>query len=202
MTKKAIQFYFKAISIGDLSTVSELLDKTPEFITVCNTAPPKKHDGQSGLQLAFKTGNFEVANLLIIKGSDVNFMEISEINEWTAPVLHDCIRAVIFNSYTLQKDTKIFDNAFSLLELMLTRKADPTSIDSYGNTSLHRAILDANQMLVNPSTDFTDNILITQLRSVFNELFKAGADKKQSSEKRESAEKLYQSLRLDKYQLW
>ncbi|MFN8361708.1 MAG: ankyrin repeat domain-containing protein [Candidatus Kapaibacterium sp.] len=202
MTKKAIQFYFKAISNGDLGTVSELLDKTPEFITVCNTAPPKKHDGQSGLQLAFKTGNFEVANLLIIKGSDVNFMEISEINEWTAPVLHDCIRAVIFNSYTLQKDTKIFDNAFSLLELMLTRKADPTSIDSYGNTCLHRAILDANQMLVNPSSDFTDNILITQLRSVFNELFKAGADKKQSSERRESAEKLYQSFKLDKYQLW
>lgn len=79
-------------------------------MNVCNVGPPKKDDGQSGLQVAFKTGNFEVAKLLIDKGANVNFMETSKINEWTAPVLHDCIRATILNSYTLQRDTKRFDS--------------------------------------------------------------------------------------------
>jgi ankyrin repeat protein len=202
MTKKDTKAFFKAVSDGDIKKISELLENNAEYLTVCNVAPPKKDDGQSGLQVAFKTGNFEVARLLIDKGADVNFMETSEINEWMAPVLHDCIRATIFNSYTLQKDTKQFDKAFSLLELMLSKKADPKSTDSYGNNCLHRALLDARQMLDNPGTDFTSDILINQLRRVFNDLIKAGADIKQSSEKSQSAEELYLNFKLDKYKLW
>jgi hypothetical protein len=129
-------------------------------------------------------------------------METSEINEWTAPVLHDCIRATIFNSYTLQRDTKQFDKAISLLELMLSKKADPKSTDSYGNNCLHRALLDARQMLDNPSMDFTNDILIKQLQSVFTQLIKAGADIKQRSDNRDSAEELYMNFNLDKYKLW
>ena len=202
MTKKNIKIFFKAVSDGDLAKVTELLNNNAEYLTVSNVAPPKKDDGQSGLQVSFKTGNFDVARLLIDKGADVNFMETSEINEWTAPVLHDCIRATIFNSYTLQKDTKRFDKAFSLLELMLSKNADPKSTDSYGNNCLHRAILDARQMLDNPGTDFTNNILIGQLQSVFRELIKAGADLKESSAKSESAEELYLNFKLGKYNLW
>lgn len=202
MTKKDIKIFFKAIADGDVNKVSQLLDNNTEYLTICNVAPPKKDDGQSGLQVAFKTGNFEIARLLIDKGADTNFMETSEINEWTAPVLHDCIRATIFNSYTLQRDTKQFDKAFALLQLMLNKKADPKSTDSYGNNCLQRALLDARQMLDNPSTDFTDNILIQQLQSVFNQLINAGADIKQSSDNRDSAEELYLNFNLDKYKLW
>jgi len=202
MTKKEIKIFFKAVSDGDIHTVSELLNHNPEYLTVCNVAPPKKDDGQSGLQVAFKTGNFEIAKLLIEKGADVNFKETSDINEWTAPVLHDCIRATIFNSYTLQRDTRQFDRAFSLLELMLSKKADPKSSDSYGNNCLHRALLDARQMLDNPGTDFTADILINQLRGVFRALIRAGADIKQADEKSESAEQLYLNFKLDRYELW
>jgi len=202
MTKKDIKIFFKAISDGNFKKVSVLLDNTLEYLTVCNIAPPKKDDGQSGLQIAFKTGNFEIAKLLIDKGADINFMETSEINEWTAPVLHDCITATIFNSYTLQRDTKQFDKALSLLELMREKKTNPNSTDSYGNNCLHRAILDARQMLDNPSTDFSNGILIRQLQGVFNELIRSGADIKQVSAKRESAEKLYFNFKLDQYKLW
>jgi ankyrin repeat protein len=202
MTKKDIKNFFKAVSDGDINKVSELLNKNSEYLSICNVAPPKKDDGQSGLQVSFKTGNFEVAKLLIDKGANVNFMETSEINEWTAPVLHDCIRATIFNSYTLQRDTKQFDKAFSLLELILSKKADPKSTDSYGNNCLHRALLDTRQMLDNPSTDFSNDILIKQLKSVFLQLIKAGADIKQSSDNRDSAEELYLNFNLDKYKLW
>jgi ankyrin repeat protein len=202
MTKKDIKIFFKAVSDGDVNQVSKLLDKNPEYLSICNVAPPKKDDGQSGLQVAFKTRNFEVAKLLIEKGANVNFMETSKINEWTVPVLHDCIRATIFSSYTLQRDTKRFDKAFSLLELMLSKKADPKSTDSYGNNCLHRALLDARQMIDNPSTDFTNDILIKQLQSVFTQLINAGADINQSIDNRDSAEELYLNFELDKYKLW
>lgn len=202
MTKKDIKTFFKAVSNGDIRLVSQLLEGNAAYLRVCNFSPPKKDDGQSGLQLAFKTGNFEIAKLLIEQGADVNFMETSAINEWTAPVLHDCIRATIFNAYTLQKDTKQFDKAFYLLELMLSKNADPNSTDSYGNNCLHRALLDARQMLDNPSTDFTNGILLRQLKSIFRAFIEAGADVAHSSDKRESAQAMYVNFKLDQYQLW
>ncbi|RIW15224.1 ankyrin repeat domain-containing protein [Algoriphagus lacus] len=202
MTKKDIKIFFKAVSDGDVNQVSELLDKNSEYLSICNVAPPKKDDGQSGLQVAFKTGNFEVAKLLIDKGANVNFMETSEINEWTAPVLHDCIRATIFNSYTLQRDTKKFDKAFSLFELMLSKKADPKSIDSYGNNCLHRALMDARQKIENPSADLTNGILLEQLRKIFKELITAGADINSSNETRPSATSMAKNFKMERYELF
>ena len=112
MKKKDIKTFFQAIRNGDLQKVTELVTSDKEYLAATNFAPPKKDDGQSGLQVAFKTGNFDIAKLLINHGADVNFQETSEINEWTAPVLHDSIRATIFNSYTVQIDTSKFDRLF------------------------------------------------------------------------------------------
>ncbi|RQO69653.1 hypothetical protein DBR43_16410 [Pedobacter sp. KBW06] len=201
MKKKEIKAFFKAIRDSDMRTISLLVDTDKAYIDVCNFTPPKKDDGQSGLQVAFKTGNFDIALFLIKNGADVNFIETSEVNEWRAPVLHDCIRATVFNSYTLQKDTRIFDKALSLLKLMLTEKANPNAIDTYGNNCLHRALLDSRQMLDNPSADFSNGILLNQLRSIFKELIQAGADIHQASDKRPGALDFMATFRLEKYEL-
>ena len=202
MTKKDIKIFFKAIADSDFKKVSELLNSDKEYLTICNVAPPKKDDGQSGLQVAFKTGNFDIASLLIEQGADTNFIETSEINEWTAPVLHDSIRATIFNSYTVQKDTSKFEKAFSLLQLMLDKNANPNSTDSYGNNCLHRAIMDSRQMIDNPSTDLTNGILLQQLRKIYKALITAGADINLTNEKRPSAEAMIKNFRLEQHQLW
>lgn len=202
MTKKDIKAFFKAIADSDINKVSELINSDKEYLRVCNVAPPKKDDGQSGLQVAFKTGNFDIAKLLIEQGADPNFIETSEINEWKAPVLHDSIRATIFNSYTLQKDTSKFDKAFSLLQLMLDKNANPNSTDSYCNNCLHRAIMDSRQMIDNPSADLTNGILLQQLRKVFKVLITAGADSNLTNEKRPSAEAMIRNFRLEQHQLW
>jgi hypothetical protein len=96
MTKKEIKSFFRAIASGDTIKVAELINSDKEYLTACNFSPPKKCDGQSGLQVAFRTGNFDIAQLLIEQGANIEFKETSEINEWTSPVLHDCIRATRF----------------------------------------------------------------------------------------------------------
>jgi ankyrin repeat protein len=202
MKKKDIKTFFQAIRINDLEKVKELIISEKEYLTVTNFAPPKKDDGQSGLQVAFKTGNFNIAELLIQEGADANFMETSDINEWTAPVLHDCIRATIFNSYTLRKDTSKFDKAISQLQLMLNRNANPNATDSYGNNCLHRAIMDARQMIDNPSADLANGILLHQLRNVFKALIAAGADLTLTNENRPGAENDLINFKLEQYQLW
>lgn len=202
MNKKEIRAYFKAITESNLQKVTELIGSDKAYLTVCSFAPPKKNDGQSGLQVAFKTGNFDIAGLLIEKGADVNFMETSAINEWTAPVLHDCIRAMIFNTYTLQKNEKRFAHAYALFQQMLDRGADPNAMDSYGNNCLHRAILDASQMISHPNADLSDGILLLQLRKIFKTLISAGADIHRHDERRPDAESLMINFRLENYKLW
>ncbi|MEQ1797765.1 MAG: hypothetical protein ABL872_07425 [Lacibacter sp.] len=202
MKKKDIKTFFQAIRNSDLQKVTELVSSDKEYLTATNFAPPKKDDGQSGLQVAFKTANFDIAEYLIEQGADINFIETSENNDWKAPVLHDCIRATVFNCYTLQKDTSQFDKAFSLLKTLLIKKADPNAVDSYGNNCLIRALMDARQMLDNPSADFSNEILLHQLRSVFKELINAGADPNQSSERRESFASYVISDKMEQYQLW
>lgn len=201
MTKKEIKSFFKAIRSRDFQKVKNLVESNIDYVSICSFAPPKKDDGQSGLQVAFKTGNFEIAELLIREGADINFIEQSNINEWTAPVLHDCIRATIFNSYSLQKDVKRYEIAYSLLKLMLDKKADPNWTDSYGNNSLHRAILDSKQMIDHPYADLKNGILLKQLRSVFSELVIQGADPDKSSDKRPSPKSMLTVFGLEEYEL-
>jgi hypothetical protein len=213
MKKKNIKIFFDAIRHKELETVQKLVTENKEYLTVCNFAPPKKDDGQSGLQVAFKTGKFEIAEFLIEQGADVNFIEQSEINEWKAPVFHDCIRAVIFNCRTMQKKTGVFDFAFSLLNEMLKKGANPNAVDSHGNTCLGRAILDAKQMTDHPFfegetswageglTDEERNIVLNQIRSVFKSLIDAGADPDFSDIRRKSAKYDIVNFRLDKYNL-
>lgn len=201
MTKKDIKNYFQAIRAGDVQKVNELVAGNREYLSATNFAPPKKDDGQSGLQVAFKTGQFAIAEFLIHEGADVNFIEESIVNDWRAPVLHDCIRATIFNTYTLERNPSPFQVASSLLQLMLEKGADPNATDSYGNTCLNRAILDARQMIDHPQADLGNGILLEQLRKVFQMLIKAGADVRLSSENRPSAEDDLERFKFVQYHL-
>jgi Ankyrin repeat len=170
-TKKAIKTLFRAIRNGELPNVRGYIEDDPELVNCCASAPPKKDDGQSPLQVAFKTGRFDIADFLIEQGADVNFMEQSAVNEWRTPVLHDAIRATAFNMgvagrgrrhKTYDSDLKgqfregldqgiarraelertLFPLAMNLLGKLLKKGADPNAKDSYGNTCLNRAFLD------------------------------------------------------------
>ena len=78
--------------------MQEILKKGPELISCTAKQPPKKDDGQSQLQVAIKSRNFEIVDYLLDCGADVNFMEIESCNEWKMPVIQDAIMATIRNT--------------------------------------------------------------------------------------------------------
>jgi ankyrin repeat protein len=168
-----------------------ILEANPELVRACAAAPPKKDDGQSPLQVAFKTGNFEIADRLIGMGADVNFQETSKINEWTAPVLHDALRAAAFNARKWEADDPAkFEKAIALVRRLLQLGADPNATDSYGNTCLLRALADARQRLVADHgfpARVENETLKQDLRQIFQALIDAVADIDKSSSKRDSA---------------
>jgi len=183
-----VKALFKAIRHGDLDRVRQLLDKDPKLVAAVARQPPKKDDGQSPLQVAFKTGRFDIADLLVDRGADVNFMERDSVNNWRAPVIHDAIRAAVFSSRfpgaggELISTKERFERALTSLSKIIDAGADVHASDSYGNNCLMRAAADANQLeIADRNAD-----LLEDLARVFQTLVNAGADFAEKTSTRDS----------------
>ncbi len=188
---------FTAIRHNDLEKVKQLLEKNPALIACTAKQPPKKDDGQSPLQVALKTGNFDIAEYLLSLGADVTFMEDEACcNEWRAPVLHDAITAAVMCSRwnvnsPIYGGLKVFstrekaDRAFDILKKIIALGADTNVKDSFGNSCLCRACLQARQILPSYShihQKLHDNRIVTKeltadLARIFKLLLKKGADR-------------------------
>src|SRR3954449_4016403 len=177
---------FREIRAGDVAGVTQRLDANPDLINAVATAPPKQDDGQSTLQVAIKSGQFEVARLLVSRGADVNFTDRSALNGWNTPVLHDAIRAAVFSSrfgrnralpgepaqIEIMNSAQQFARAFGVLEAVVAHGASATTQDSAGNPALMRAVLDTRQIISGPISAE----LAQDLHAVFDLLLGAGAD--------------------------
>ena len=69
-TKTAVRAFCAAIRNGELDEVRAQLAADPELAHTTVSAPPKNDDGQSPLQIAFKTGRYDAAELLVAAGAD------------------------------------------------------------------------------------------------------------------------------------
>lgn len=149
---------FKAIRAQDYELVKQIIEAKPELVNCTAKQPPKKDDGQSPLQVALKTGAFDIADYLINQGADLNFMEdASCCNNWRTPVVFDAITAAVmtsrWNTNTSYGGLQVFstqedaDSAYEILEKMLQAGADSNRTDSYGNTGIWSFCLKASQIL-------------------------------------------------------
>ena len=179
---------FTAIQKSDHMTVAALLDKSPELIRCVHQGNPKKFDGQSPLQVALKTADTQMVELLLTYCPDVNFMETESCaNDWRAPVLHDAIdRAIMATRWNVRRPDglEVFntqtqaDEAFDILQRLVELGADVNGKDSYGNACMDRACLQARQILPRPNSD--DRVLTDELRNDLSRIFallkQSGAD--------------------------
>ena len=186
---------FKAIRDKNIELVKQLIINDPVLVNCTAKQPPKKDDGQSPLQVALKTGAFDIADFLIDNGVDLNFMEDESCcNTWRAPVIHDAINASVMSSrwntnnpYTGFEVYSTEENAITarkLLEKMLQLGSDINMLDSSGNSGIWRYCLQANQIL--PRFNYATNCecddriftveLETDLLSILKLLCKYGAD--------------------------
>ena len=186
---------FKAIRSADIETVEQLIRKKPELVNCTAKQPPKKDDGQSPLQVALKTGNTAIAEMLINNGADVNFMEDESCcNEWRTPALHDAINCAVMQSrwntdseymgFRVYSTKEKAEAALSILKKMIAAGADANAVDSYGNSCLNRFALQAGQIL--PPYDYVAHCegkgrvftpeLHEDLKNILAVLKDAGAD--------------------------
>lgn len=161
---------FKLIRDGNIGEVQRLIEQKPELVNCVAKQPPKKDDGQSPLQVAIKEKKFEIANYLIDKGADINFMEdpTTCCDDWCMPVLHISVMVAVrccrhnsqfvagdklfFSEYSTKEDA---DASFGLLKRLLEMGADVTRRESHGASLAWRLCRTAADML--PQYNWNDD---------------------------------------------
>lgn len=184
---------FSAIKKHDFETVKEILEQKPDLISCVAKQPPKSDDGKSLLQVAIKDGTMEIANYLLDKGADVNFIEPeSSVSGWRMPVIQDAVANAVIHSRwcivdkegreTVQHTKKESNEAYELLKRMVDIGANLDVVDSYGNTTIERATMDSQKILPNyisRTGEYTKDRKITEdlrddLTRIFSLLFENG----------------------------
>lgn len=177
---------FVLLRQGKADELSRILTERPELLNCISGPLPKKDHGQSLLQVALKTGNLDIADLLIGMGIDVDFMEAEDDDPGLrAPVLFDAVTAVIdplcINSFASQEEIRNrferSDKALCLLEKILAGGADVNKRSSNGLSALNWSLRRAEPIMKNAGVyPFSQDKVKEQLGRILDLLIGHGAD--------------------------
>jgi ankyrin repeat protein len=177
---------FVLLRQGKADELSRILTERPDLLNCVSGPLPKKDHGQSLLQVALKTGNLNIADLLIGMGADVGFMEtVDDDPGLRAPVLFDAISAVIdplcINSFASEEEIRNrygrSDKALVLLKQILAGGADVNKRSSNGLSALNWSLRRAEQIMKNAGIyPFSQEKVREQLGRVLDLLIAHGAD--------------------------
>lgn len=155
-----MQSIFKHIVAGDEASVRALVEKDSALANAVATGSPKKYVGQSALQVAIRTGRFDIATLLLERGADARFVDVTTPDEWSKSVLHDAAVAAVMRSRWSRRtftadsepvwriaEVERHDQAYQMLVALIEAGADATAVDSLGATPLGRAVHAAHDVL-------------------------------------------------------
>lgn len=167
---------FALIRQGKLDQIKLLIDKKPDLVNCVAGPMPKKDQGQSPLQVALKTGNYDIADYLILQGANVNFMEAEDDNSGLrAPVLFDAITATITS--LCYNEIAGSETGFGYVQLLIEKGADVNKTASNGHDAIGWAITRAELIFERAGIypDVQDAVRI-QLAKVLDLLIANGAD--------------------------
>ena len=181
-----MQKTFQLLRRGDIEGVRQILDKKPEEVNAVSGDKPKRDQGQSLLQVAIKSGHLDIADLLIDRGADLNFIEEpTELNPFCQPVLQTAGGRAVFDcrrmikrwngQYEMYSSKEKADRSFKVFEKMLELGADISKKDSHGGTLLQTILIETKEVLPSyywKTKETSDNVLITdELRHDLNRIY-------------------------------
>ena len=181
-----MQKTFQLLRRGDIEGVRQILDRKPEEVNAVSGDKPKRDQGQSLLQVAIKSGHLDIADLLIDRGADLNFIEEpTELNPFCQPVIQTAGGRAVFDcrrmikrwngQYQLYSSKEKADQSFKVFKKMLELGADISQKDSHGGTLLQTILIETKEVLPFFSwrtKETSDNVLITdELRHDLNRIY-------------------------------
>ncbi|MBR2741081.1 MAG: ankyrin repeat domain-containing protein [Oscillospiraceae bacterium] len=183
-----MQKLFVLLRQGNIEEVKRIIEMKPQLLNSISGPNPKKDRGQSLLQVALKSGHFDIAEYLIDKGIDVDFMEEEDDDPGIrVPVLFDAIMASIdslcINQFASQDVIKErfrgSDMALKLLSRIISSGADVNKRSSNGMSAMNWALHHAEQIMRNPEAyPFSQEKVREQLTRILDLLIDHGTDLK------------------------
>lgn len=173
---KKMKKLFTVIRQGKLDEVKRIIEKKPELVNCVSGALPKKDHGQSPLQVALKTGKYEIADYLIEHGADINFMEAEDEDPGLrAPVLFDAINVTITSlCYKRFAESEL---AFDYVKKLVERGADVNKLASNGFDAINWSISKAELLFQRPSIySQSQKAVRRQLTRILDLLIEHGVD--------------------------
>lgn len=181
-----MQKTFQLLRRGDIEGVRQILDRKPEEANAISGSKPKRDQGQSLLQVAIKSGHLDIADLLIDRGGDLNFIEEpTEMNPFCQPVIQTAGGRAVFDcrrmikrwngQYEMYSSKEKADQSFKVFKKMLELGVDISRKDSHGGTLLQNILIETKEVL--PfyhwrTKETSDNVLITdELRHDLNRIY-------------------------------
>lgn len=186
---------FKDIRHNDIEAVRNAIKKKPAVVNeIFDGQKPKKDVGQSPLQVAIKCGHFEIIDLLIENGANIDFMEnpADKPDETSASyficmsALHDAIIGA-FGALPYGEFERA-ERYVKLIETLLVKGADPNgriarhSLPPKGDSPIDTAFMKADAVLKQFSeSDYKPNALKYDMAKkylfeILDLLIKYGAD--------------------------
>ena len=157
-----VQEIFKEVERGEIDKVRARLEAKPALISITATGAPKKYFGQSLLQIALRTAQFEIADMLVAMGADVNFYDEVNADTWAVPVVHDAaVAAVVRSRWSSAAHGERSDAAFGTLVGILDAGADVNALDSRGKSLLGRVIVRVNDILPDQPASYQLKLFMT-----------------------------------------
>ena len=181
-----MQKTFQLLRRGDIEAVRQILDRKPEEVNAVSGDKPKRDQGQSLLQVAIKSGHLDIADLLIDRGADLNFIEEpTELNPFCQPVIQTAGGRAVFDcrrmikrwngQYQLYSSKEKADQSFKVFKKMLELGADISQKDSHRGTLLQTILIETKEVLPSyywKTKETSDNVLITdELRHDLNRIY-------------------------------
>ena len=181
-----MQKTFQLLRRGDIEGVRQILDKKPEEVNAVSGDKPKRDQGQSLLQVAIKSGHLDIADLLIDRGADINFIEEpTELNPFCQPVIQTAGGRAVFDcrrmikrwngQYEMYSSKEKADQSFKVFKKMLELGADISQKDSHRGTLLQTILIETKEVLPSyywKTKETSDNVLITdELRHDLNRIY-------------------------------
>ena len=181
-----MQKTFQLLRRGDIEGVRQILDRKPEEVNAVSGDKPKRDQGQSLLQVAIKSGHLDIADLLIDRGGDLNFIEEpTELNPFCQPVIQTAGGRAVFDcrrmikrwngQYEMYSSKEKADQSFKVFKKMLELGADISQKDSHWGTLLQTILIETKEVLPFFSwrtKETSDNVLITdELRHDLNRIY-------------------------------
>ena len=181
-----MQKTFQLLRRGDIEGIRQILNKKPEEVNAVSGDKPKRDQGQSLLQVAIKSGHLDIADLLIDRGADLNFIEEpTELNPFCQPVIQTAGGRAVFDcrrmikrwngQYEMYSSKEKADQSFKVFKKMLELGADISQKDSHGGTLLQTILIVTKEVLPSyywKTKETSDNVLITdELRHDLNRIY-------------------------------